>query len=88
MEQFARYRGVVQARELVAFADARAESAMESRTRLRAHDAGFPPFEPQVEVFDDLGLFVARLDLGRREERKALEYDGDVAHADTSAAAA
>ncbi|HEX7188239.1 MAG TPA: hypothetical protein VF423_08450 [Actinomycetes bacterium] len=79
VEQFAGYRGVAQARELVALADARAESPMESRARLRAHDAGFPPFEPQVEVFDG-GRFVARLDLGRRTERKALEYDGDVAH--------
>ena len=80
IERFAGFRGVVQARELARFADGRAESVMESRTRLRARDAGFPPFEPQVEVFTDLGQFVARLDLARREERKGLEYDGDVAH--------
>lgn len=78
---FAGYRGVVQARELVTLADPRSESPMESRTRLRAIDAGFPVFEPQVEVFDDIGTFVARLDLGRREDRKAIEYDGDAAHA-------
>ena len=81
LEPFAGYRGVVQARELVSIADGRAESPMESRARLRALDAGFPPFEPQVQVFDDLGGFVARLDLGRRRERRAIEYDGDVAHA-------
>jgi len=81
LEQFAGYRGVVQARELAAIADGRAESPMESRTRLRALDAGFPPFEPQVQVFDDGGEFVARLDLARRRERKGLEYDGDIAHA-------
>lgn len=81
LKRFAGYRGVVQGRELVRLADSRSESPMESRARLRALDAGFPPFEPQVEVFDDRGTFVARLDLGRPEERKAIEYDGDVAHA-------
>ncbi|MGH8970702.1 MAG: hypothetical protein ACRDV1_12215 [Actinomycetes bacterium] len=80
VERFGRHRGVVQARELAGLADPRSESAMESRTRLRARDAGFPPFEPQVEVFDPAGAFVARLDLGRRAERKAIEYDGDQAH--------
>lgn len=81
VEAFGGYRGVVQARELTPLADCRSESPMESRTRLRAIDAGFPPFEPQVTVFDPLGAFVARLDLGRREEHKAVEYDGDAAHA-------
>jgi len=80
LAKFAGYRGVVQARELVGLADPRSESPMESRTRLRAIDAGFPAFEPQVEVFDDIGSFVARLDLGRPAERKAVEYDGDAAH--------
>lgn len=80
LARFAGARGVVQARELAALADGRSESPMESRTRLRAIDAGFPPFEPQVTVVDDRGEFVARLDLARREERKAVEYDGDVAH--------
>lgn len=80
LDAFRGYRGVVQARELVGLADARAESPMESRTRLRAIDAGFPPFEPQVKVFDAAGGFVARLDLGRRIERKGVEYDGDAAH--------
>jgi hypothetical protein len=78
--RFTGYRGVGQARELVAFADKRSESAMESRARLRAHDAGFPPFEPQVVVRRRDGRFVARLDLGRREECRGIEYDGDIAH--------
>jgi hypothetical protein len=84
LDRFAGHRGVVQARELAAIADRRSESPMESRTRLRALDAGFPPFEPQVEVFDGQGAFVARLDLGRRAERKAVEYDGDDAHGSSS----
>lgn len=80
LDRFAGHRGIVQARELAGLADRRSESPMESRTRLRAVDAGFPPFEPQVTVLDSGGAFVARLDLARREERKAVEYDGDVAH--------
>lgn len=79
--RFVGYRGVVQARELVLLVDGRSESMMESRTRLRAIDAGFPPFEPQVNLFDEKGGFLARLDLGRREERRGLEFDGDKAHA-------
>jgi hypothetical protein len=84
---FAGHRGVIQGRELVALADGRSESPMESRTRLRAIDAGFPPFEPQVVVLDDGGEFVARLDLGRRAERKGLEYDGHEAHSGSRRAA-
>ncbi len=80
LNRFAGYRGVGQARELTAFADKRSESAMESRARLRAHDAGFPPFEPQVVVRRQDGRFVARLDLGRPEDRRGIEYDGDIAH--------
>jgi hypothetical protein len=80
LARFGGYRGVVQARELVGLVDARAESVMESRTRLRALDAGFPPFEPQVEVWDDCGGFVARLDLGRVQDLRGLEFDGDAAH--------
>jgi len=84
LSRFRGHRGIVQGRELLALADARSESPMESRTRLRAVDAGLPPFEPQVEVFDERARFVARVDLGRRTERKAVEYDGDAGHATPS----
>lgn len=87
LERFGGCRGVVQARELVAFADPRAESAQESRTRLRIHDAGFPPPEPQVCVLDPAGDFVARLDLGWRQTRKGVEFDGDEYHSGLEAAA-
>jgi hypothetical protein len=80
LDRFGRYRGVVQARELLELADPRAESPQESRTRLRCIDAGFPCPEPQIEVFDPLGLFVARLDMGWRELCKAVEFDGDEHH--------
>jgi hypothetical protein len=47
-------RGVVQARHLIPLADARAESPMESRLRLRVIDGGLPRPELQRPVFDGL----------------------------------
>jgi hypothetical protein len=85
LSRFARARGVVQGRELLALADPRAESPMESRTRLRCVDAGFPCPEPQIEVWDDLGRFVARLDMGYRKKRKAVEFDGHETHSTAEA---
>jgi hypothetical protein len=80
LDRFRGQRGVVQARELLALSDPRAESPQESRTRLRCVDAGFPCPEPQIEVFDAFGQFLARLDMGYRKERKGLEFDGDQFH--------
>jgi len=40
-------------------------------------DGGLPRPEAQVEVYDDLGEFVARLDLGYRHLKVGLEYEGD-----------
>jgi len=80
LERFRGQRGVVQARELLELSDPRAESPQESRTRLRCVDAGFPCPEPQIEVFDAAGAFLARLDMGYRKERKALEFDGAEYH--------
>lgn len=78
VERFAGGRGVVQARELVQIVDPGAESGGESRARMRLHDAGFPPFETQVEIRD--GGRVVRLDLGVRKARAGVEYDGEVFH--------
>lgn len=85
LDRFAKHRGVVQARELLLLADPRAESPQESRTRLRCVDAGFPAPEPQIEVFDGLGRFVARLDMGWRWLLRALEFDGDEHHSTAQA---
>lgn len=80
LDRFRGQRGVVQARELLDLSDPRAPSPQESRTRLRCVDAGFPCPEPQIEVFDASGEFLARLDMGYRNERKGLEFDGDEFH--------
>ncbi len=68
--------GIVQAREMVALGDGRAESPMESRLRLRAIDGGLPTPEPQVWVCDAIGYAKHRVDLGWREQLVAGEYDG------------
>lgn len=80
LDRFGRHRGVVQARELLSLADPRSESPQESRARLRCVDAGFPAPEPQIEVYDGLGRFVARLDMGWLWLLRAIEFDGDEYH--------
>lgn len=69
-------RGVVAARSLAGQLSPLAESLPESALRLLLHDAGLPPPQPQLEVLDDEGRFVARLDLGWAWAKVALEYDG------------
>jgi hypothetical protein len=73
------YPGIRQARSLVGLVDARAESPGESWTRLRLHDAGFPPPELQVEVFDRDGV-LRRIDLAYALQKVAIEYDGAAHH--------
>ncbi|WP_454198409.1 type IV toxin-antitoxin system AbiEi family antitoxin domain-containing protein [Nocardia sp. Marseille-Q1738] len=84
IQKHAGRRGRRQAAELIGLADARAESAMESRTRLRCIDAGLPPPEPQVEVTTRDGL--RRIDLGWRQWRVGLEYDSAAGHSGQNAA--
>src|SRR4029078_6913402 len=48
-------RGIVSVRELIEHADARAESAMESETRLVFIDGGLPLPELQYEILDKCG---------------------------------
>jgi hypothetical protein len=60
IERRGRARGVVQLREAIRLADARAESPQETRTRLVLASAGLPPVRTQIEVFDGHCHFVAR----------------------------
>ncbi|MEV1288706.1 DUF559 domain-containing protein [Micromonospora sp. NPDC049679] len=69
-------RGVRQARELVPLADGRAECRQESQLRLVLIDGKLPPPEPQVWVADRYGVRLYRIDLGYRERRIGVEYDG------------
>ncbi|MFI6047592.1 hypothetical protein ACIA8C_38660 [Nocardia sp. NPDC051321] len=80
-----RRRGLRQAAELIQLADCRAESPMESRTRLRCIDAGLPHPQPQLEVSTPDGP--RRLDLGWPQHRIGLEYDSIAWHSGLHAAA-
>jgi AbiEi antitoxin C-terminal domain len=73
-------RGIVQARYLAGLVEPRTESMGESWLRLRVADAGFPRPRVQIEVCDDVGRCVYRLDLGWEDERVAVEYDGEEYH--------
>ncbi|RKN58287.1 DUF559 domain-containing protein [Micromonospora costi] len=69
-------RGVRQARDLVPLADGRAECRQESQLRLILIDGRLPAPEPQIWVHDPYGVRRYRLDLGYRERRIGIEYDG------------
>ncbi|MEV4656151.1 hypothetical protein [Micromonospora sp. NPDC049301] len=68
-------RGWKRAVRVADLADAGAESAQESRLRVRIVLAGLPPPVTQFVVERD-GRFVARLDLAWPHLRVAVEYDG------------
>lgn len=68
-------RGIVAVRELVALADARSESPMESEARLAMIDGGLPTPELQYEVVDGNGE-LRRLDFAWPDVHVAVEYDG------------
>ena len=80
IDRAARRRGIAFVRDQVAYADGRAESPMESRTRFRVHEAGLPPPDLQVLVELPDGRF-RLIDLGWREARVGLEFDGQDFHA-------
>jgi hypothetical protein len=73
------YRGIVQARSLAAIVEPRTQSPGESWQRLRIHDAGFPPPEPQFEVVDDFrrSFFI---DLPYPDLLIGTEFDGREFH--------
>jgi very-short-patch-repair endonuclease len=71
-----RHRGVRRLRAAMAMADAGAESPQESRVRLLLCEAGLPKPETQIEFRDRYGAPYIRVDMGWREWRLAVEYDG------------
>jgi hypothetical protein len=74
-------RGIIQARQLVEWGDAGAESPMESRARFRVLDSDLPRPVLQFWVCDKLDNRVYRLDLAWPDYRVGLEYDG-IGHLD------
>ncbi|WP_162602322.1 type IV toxin-antitoxin system AbiEi family antitoxin [Nocardioides daejeonensis] len=79
LPRFRRRRGVVQLRRLIPLATPLADSPGESWLRGRLIEDGFPPPEPQIE-FRENGELIAKVDLGYRQLRIAIEYFGDEFH--------
>jgi hypothetical protein len=81
LSRMRRWPGVIRAREVVEFADARTESPGESLTRvaMRAENIRIP--EPQVEVWR-YGKLLARLDFCFRDQLLAVEFDGAIKFTD------
>lgn len=69
--------GARRVREVLALADGRAESPLESLCRVTCWEEDLPAFEPQVQVWVD-GELVARVDGLWRERLVVLEGDGAV----------
>ena len=76
-KRYPRARGLRQLRELLPLVDGGADSSRESRIRLCLHDAGFPEPETQIPVLSGSTSPVAFLDMGWRDFKVAVEYDGD-----------
>jgi hypothetical protein len=74
-------RGTRIGTRLIDLATGRAESPPESWLRWRVVDLGFPVPEANLPIHDIDGRELYRLDLGWRELRIALEYNGYAAHA-------
>src|SRR5439155_5833445 len=65
---------------VVGFADPRAETPLESISRVAFHQLGLPAPEPQVEIWHH-GYFVARVDFLWRKQCLVGEADGKVKYA-------
>ncbi len=77
-------RGIVNVRDLIAFADGRAESAMESEARLVFIDGGLPLPELQYEIVDKRGM-LWRVDFAWPDYKVVAEYESMEWHATPAA---
>ncbi|MGA5463041.1 hypothetical protein [Mycobacterium sp. NPDC050041] len=69
-------RGLRRLRAVLPLVDGGAESPQGTVARLALVDAGLPAPRTQVNVFDEWGTFVARLDLAYERVKVGIEYDG------------
>jgi hypothetical protein len=69
-------RGLVQLRQALLMADAGAESPYETRTRLVLAGSGLPRPQTQIEVLNDWGAVMARIDIGWAAWKVGVEFDG------------
>lgn len=75
-ERASRWRGGPAALRAVSFADGRAESPGESRSRVAIWRAGLPPPVLQLEVRSASGRFLGRADFGWPKLATVGEFDG------------
>ncbi|MFI7433495.1 type IV toxin-antitoxin system AbiEi family antitoxin domain-containing protein [Micromonospora haikouensis] len=78
-------RGAVAARGYLREADGRAQSPLETRSRLRCVDGGVPPDTLQLQVRDEDGHLLGVGDLGWRAARLIAEADGAGPHSSPEA---
>lgn len=76
-ERYRGRRGIRAAVEALDLVDAGAESPQESRVRLVLIAAGFPRPETQIPVYDEWGQLVAVVDMGWRDVKVAVDYEGE-----------
>ncbi|MGE2836481.1 hypothetical protein [Mycobacterium sp. SMC-4] len=76
-ERYKGRRGIRQARESLDLVDGGAESPQETRIRLMVIRNGFPRPQTQIPVYDDYGALVAVLDMGWKDPKIAIDYEGD-----------
>ena len=69
-------RGIRRLRAALELVDGGAESPQESRVRLLLIGAGLPTPETQIEFLDEFSHAFIRVDMGWREWKVAVEYDG------------
>jgi REase_MTES_1575 len=69
-------RGLVQLRQALHLVDGGAESPYETKTRLVLISSGLPRPQTQIEVRNDWGAFMARIDMGWEEWKVGVEFDG------------
>jgi len=74
--------GVARLRRAIDLCEPATQSPMETRLRLILVLGGLPKPEVQVDIHDDDGMFLARVDLLYRDKRIAIEYDG-IQHGET-----
>jgi hypothetical protein len=69
-------RGVVQLRRALLMADGGAESPYETKTRLVLVGSGLPRPQTQIEVLNEWGEVLARIDMGWEQWKVGVEFDG------------
>ena len=77
LQRYPGRRGIRSARRALSLIDAGAQSPRETWLRLLLINAGLPRPQTQIPVRDERGTLIAYLDMGWRDLRVAVEYDGE-----------